>query len=244
MRIDAPTGHRLGGATIWFTGARLDDVEDANLAHHRPHSPRRLAAARAGRGRRSGTAPWTWHLMRQVHGDGVAVVTAATPVGAELRDVDAVVTDVPGRPLVVLAADCLPILIAGSRAVAAVHAGWRGLVADVVGRALDRLVTLGEDPARLEVGVGPAIGACCYVVGPEVAAPLGTIAPEAVVAREGGRPHVDLVAALRARLAARGVAPPRLVGPCARCGPGAWFSHRADPAAGRQAGLVVLGGGA
>lgn len=176
--------------------------------------------------------------MRQVHGAEVGVVDASTPPGAELRGVDVLVTAEPDRTLVVLAADCLPILVAGRRAVAAVHAGWRGLLADAPGRAVAALVELGEDAAELEVAVGAGIGPCCYEVGPDVADRVGVVAPDAVVV-DGGRTTVDLVAALRRRLAAAGAPGPRYVGPCTRCDPGPWFSHRRDPTAGRQAGLVT-----
>lgn len=238
---EAPVRVGLGRAVGWFTGAVLPGVVDANLAHQRPHVPERLAAARAAVGAVTGTDHRAWHLMRQVHGSEVGVVDASTPPGAELRDVDALVTSEPGRVLVVLTADCLPVLIAGADAVAVVHAGWRGIVADVVGRTVDALVARGEDPVRLAVAVGPAIGGCCYEVGEEVADLVGDVAPGAVAAAPaGGRPHVDIVAALLGRLEDLGVPAPVRVGPCTRCGPGAWFSHRRDPAAGRQAGLLRM----
>jgi YfiH family protein len=238
---DAPVRVDLGRATGWFTGASLDGVADANLAHHRRHVPARLAEARAAVGAATGTDHRGWHLMRQVHGAEVGVVGASTPRGAELRDVDALVTAEPDRVLVVLAADCLPVLIGGRSSVAAVHAGWRGIVADVAGRAVDAMAARGEDPAELVVAVGPAIGPCCYEVGSDVADLVERAAPGAVVAATpGGRPHVDLVAALRRRLQDVGVPAPVHVGPCTRCGPGAWFSHRRDPAAGRQAALVRM----
>ena len=238
---DAPVRVDLGRATGWFTGAVLPGVADANLAHHRPHVPERLAEARTAVGAATGTDHRSWHLMRQVHGGEVGVVDVATPPGAELRDVDAAVTAEPGRVLVVLTADCVPVLVAGAGAVAVMHAGWRGLVADVAGRTVDALVARGEDPARLAVAVGPAIGACCYEVGDEVADLVAAAAPGAVVASPAaGRPHVDLVAALVGRLGSLGVPAPVHVGPCTRCGPGAWFSHRRDPAAGRQAGLLRM----
>ncbi|MGA1077900.1 MAG: polyphenol oxidase family protein [Nitriliruptoraceae bacterium] len=235
---DAPVRVELGRATGWFTGATLPGAVDANLAHHRPHEPHRLAEARAAVGIATGTDHRDWHLMRQVHGAEVAVVDAATPLGAELRDGAAAVASAPGRVLVVRPADCLPGRGAGDGAVAVVHAGWRGVVSDVTGRAVGALVDRGEDPGRLTVAIGPAIGGCCYEVGEDVADLVGDVAPGAVVAAPGGRPHVDLPAALVRRLDALGVPPPVLVGPCTRCGPGAWFSHRRDPASGRQAGLV------
>lgn len=237
----APARIDLGRATGWFTGASLAGVADANLAHHRPHAPALLHEARSAVGAATGTDHRDWHLMRQVHGAAVGVVGAGTPPGMELRHVDAAVTSEPGRVLVVLTADCVPVLVAGRDAVAVVHAGWRGVVEDVVGRTLDALSVRGEDPARLAVAIGPAIGACCYEVGEEVADRVVAVAPGSVVGgAPGRRPHVDLVAAVRHRLDDAGVPPPVHVGPCTRCGPGTWFSHRRDPASGRQAGLIRL----
>jgi YfiH family protein len=237
-----PVGLPLGpAATAWFTGAELPGITDANLAHHRPHLPPDLAAARTAVGRIVGADPAEWHLMRQVHGAAVGLVRATTPLGAELRDVDALVTAEPGRVLVVLAADCLPVLIGGSRTIAAVHAGWRGLEADVIGRTVAALAAEGEDPAALRVIVGPSIGACCYEVGTDVARRMAAIEPGSVRSPDdAGRPHVDLGAVARRRFAAVGVGGVVTVDACTRCGPGRWFSHRRDPGAGRQAGLIVL----
>lgn len=238
------------GTTAAFSGAVLDGVVDANLAHHRPHVPERLAAARDRVAALTGTDAAAWHLMRQVHGAEVGVVDASVPAGAELRGVDLLVTDLPGRPLVVLAADCVPILAAGDRTVAAAHAGWRGVVADVPAALIAAMAALGDASPRVRVAFGPAIGPCCYEVGPEVVAAVGAIDPDAVTTTRDGRPSVDLRRALRTRFAALGVA--EVVdadgdrgsgehGPspiCTACGAG-WFSHRRDPTAGRQAGVIV-----
>lgn len=240
------------GIDAAFTGAVLDGVHDANLAHHRPHVPERLTAARDRVAALTHTEADAWHLMRQVHGAEVAVVDGRVPRGAELRDVDILVTALPDRPLVVLAADCVPLLAAGRRSVAAAHAGWRGVVADVPGALVTALVGLGESPDDVRVVLGPAIGPCCYEVGPEVVAAVGAIDPAAVATTRTGGASVDLRAALRARLAALGVtdvvdagasgAAPRTP-LCTACDPG-WFSHRRDPAAGRQAGIIVRRSGA
>jgi len=228
----------------WFTGSTLHGVDDANLAHHRPHVPARLAAARDAVGRRTGTDPAAWHLLRQVHGAAVATVDGEVPRGAELRDVDAAVTVEHDRPLVVLAADCLPLLVAGRRAVGVAHAGWRGVVADVAGAVVTALTSLGESVADLTVVLGPTIGACCYAVGADVADAVADAAPGAPVRTRtrDGRSSVDLRLAVRTRLATLGVTRvtdgPGTTAHCTACGSG-WFSHRRDPAAGRHAGLVV-----
>jgi YfiH family protein len=249
------------GVGAWFTGDRFADLDDANLAHHRPHVPERLAQARDAVGRATATDPSGWHLMRQVHAARVATVGADVPLGAELRDVDVLVTGLAGRVLVVLAADCIPILAAGAVAIGAAHAGWRGLQADVPGALVAGLRDLGERPEDLRMVLGPTIGPCCYEVGPEVVEVIAAIDPRAVMTTRIGTPSVDLRAAARTRLlelgvgevvlhpfgpggaiARRGVATvtssARGTTGCTACEDG-WFSHRRDPAAGRHAGIIV-----
>jgi len=236
----------LGGDVgAWFTGADLDDVgsvQHANLAHHRPHSPERLARARDAVARSTGTDAAQWHLMRQVHGAAVGVVDESTPLGAELREVDVLVTSEAGRPLVVLAADCIPILAAGVVSVGAAHAGWRGLAADVPGALVAALCEQGEQVEQVRVALGPSIGSCCYEVGPEVVERIASIDEQAVTTTRQGTPSVDLRAAAITRFRALGVADVvDAMAVCTACDPG-WFSHRRDVAAGRQAGIVVRRG--
>ena len=232
------------GVDAWFTGAAIDELDDANLAHHVPHSPERLAAARARVGALTDTDVSTWTLMRQVHGAQVAVVEGGVEGGAELRGVDVMVTVLTDRPLVVLAADCLPILAAGVRAVGVAHAGWRGVAAGAPDALVAALMELGERPEDLRVAIGPAIGACCYAVGPEVVDAVVAVAPDALGRTRGGDRSVDLRAAARQRLQAAGVHDVRDAGGategpvCTSCDPG-WFSHRRDGGAGRQAGIIV-----
>lgn len=214
-----------------------------NLSHRRPHRPDDLAAARAAVGRATATDPGRWHLMQQVHGADVAVVDADTEPGTELRGVDAAVTDLPGRPLTVLVADCVPLLAAGRRAIGVAHAGRAGLVAGVVPAVLWHLEDLGDAPARLRVILGPAIGGCCYEVPSTLRDEVATAHPSAAGETSWGTPSLDLPAAVTAELRAAGVRDVRRVGGCTRCDPERrWFSHRADPAAGRQIGLIVRQG--
>jgi len=112
---------------------------------------------------------------RQVHGVAVLRVEAAgagrgaTPGSEPIGTADALMTDVPGVPLLSLHADCQPIFFADPvrRVVAVAHAGWRGAVADVAGRTVLALAdAYGSDPADLVVALGPAIGGELYEVGP------------------------------------------------------------------------------
>jgi YfiH family protein len=223
---------------VHLTGASLVGLDDANLAHHRPHVPAALAAARAQVAAASGTDAAEWIMMRQVHGSAVGDADAVAP-GTEIRDVDALITTHVARPLVVLTADCVPVVIVGSLAIAAVHAGWRGVVGDVVGRTVEAMVVAGERPTTLRALIGPSIGACCYAVGEEVRSAVGALAVDAVAVTRDARPAVDLVAACRARLRELGVASDTSAWECTSCGPSGWFSHRRDPSGGRQATIVV-----
>ena len=224
------------GVEAWFTG-RADRPDPAvgragNLSHHRPHVPAELASDRAAVGRTTNTDPSAWHLMDQVHGPDVAVVDAATPSGAELRDVDALVTAEADRVLAVAAADRVPVLLATDDAVGAVHAGRRGVQAGVVAAAVAALP--GSD---LRAVVGPAIGGCCYEVPADMQAEVLDVAPAAQATTTWGTPSLDLPVAVVEELVGLGAEVTRHAS-CTRCDDG-WFSHRADPDAGRQFGLVV-----
>lgn len=232
--VEAPLADGVGA---WFTGrAERPDPpvgRAGNLSHHRPHVPAVLAADRAAVGHATRTDPARWHLMDQVHGTGVAAVTGATPPGAELQGVDAVVTREPGRVLGVATADCVPVLLAGPRGVGAVHAGRRGVQAGVLTAAVEAV-----PGGVVRAAVGPAIGGCCYEVPARMQAEVLEVAPHAEATTTWGTPSLDLPTAVTAALEERGIQVTR-IGGCTRCEPG-WFSHRADPDAGRQLGLVVI----
>ncbi len=243
---EAPLGP---GACGWFTGRDPQAPErpfggGGNLSHHRPHRPVDLASDRAQVGRLTGTDPSTWHFMQQVHGAEVGMIRSGTPVGAQLRDVDALVTTEPDRPLLVQVADCVPILLAADQAVGAVHAGRRGVVLGVVDAAVAALERAGVDPAQVRAAIGPAIGGCCYEL-PEEERDRALdrlpdeVAKAATATTDGGSASLDLAGAAAAQLTLAGVTVTGRVDACTRCDPQArWFSHRGDPAAGRQVGLV------
>lgn len=167
------------------------------------------------------------YQARQVHGASVIVVRGdEAPSAVRAREADALIGAGPGVRVGVRTADCVPALIedAEARLCAAVHAGWRGLVAGVLEAAVERLVSLGARAERLQAALGPSIGACCFEVGEEVAA---RFAAEHVVLRQP-RPHVDLGGASRARLAAAGVRHIVTDAPCTRCDPAGYYSYRRD----------------
>jgi polyphenol oxidase len=144
----------------------------------------------------------------QVHGTTVRRVRAGTATPDQPQEqADGQATALAGIAPIVLTADCLPVVIAGGGAVAAVHAGWRGLAAGVLEEGVKAVSELGgAEPVKLAAVVGPGAGCCCYVVGAEVHEALGGPAST-------GR-TVDLAGTARERLRAAGVTDVHVVGAC------------------------------
>ncbi|HEY8339583.1 MAG TPA: polyphenol oxidase family protein [Egibacteraceae bacterium] len=183
-------------------------------------------------------------FAEQVHGGAVARVgVAERGRGARraedaIAGVDALVTTDPDVALAVLVADCVPVLLAAPGVgVGVAHAGRRGVAAGVVPAAVRALA--GDDASDVVAVVGPAIGACCYEVDPDLAADFTAALPAAAATTAWGTPSLDLRAAVSAQLEAAGVTRISHVGGCTRCNPQRWHSHRADPTSGRQAGVIV-----
>lgn len=194
----------------------------------------------------------------QVHGNEVIRAYAedagrgAAPGTPVIGYADALVTDAPNVFLSTMHADCQPILLVDPDrpAVAAVHAGWRGTVADIAGNAVRAMQReFGSDPAALVVYLGPAIGGCCNEVGDEVidawksvASGLGPLT-ELAITKPGPKHHFDVARANSLLLQRAGVVPEHMeVSPiCTKCEGDWWFSHRGQgAAAGRQAAFIGI----
>lgn len=222
----------------WFT-----DRAAGNLSHRRPHLPSALGRARERLADEIDVPAGAVHLMRQVHGADVGVVDERTPPGAELRDVDVLVTELSDRALAVQVADCVPVLLAAVEGpIAAVHAGRVGIAAGVVEAALSALG--GRGARELRAAVGPAIGPCCYEVPADMRDAFSGEHPAAHAETTGGTPALDLPGAVRAILERAGVTIVADTPGCTACRSDRWFSHRADPGSGRQLGIIVRRGAA
>lgn len=221
---------RDSGALVAFT-ARLGGVSRApydtlNLAvrvgdeRADVMENRRRAAAAAG------FDPERLALALQVH--AADVLDVAPGKAGVLGEADGLFAATPGPVLAILAADCAPVALWGSRGVAIVHAGWRGLVAGVVAKGVERV---GEVHAAW---VGPAIHACCYEVGPEV-----VDAFEAAGLPVHDDRHVDPGRAAGAALSAAGVESVAVSDVCTSCDR-RFFSYRRDGVTGRHGAFVSL----
>jgi polyphenol oxidase len=210
-----------------------------NLGDRVGDAPDAVAANRARVARELGVPGDRLVWMAQVHGTGVAVVDG--PQDGAAPDTDALVTTTPGLVLCVLAADCVPVLMADPVAgvVAAVHAGREGVRRGVVPAALAAMTWLGARPADVSVLLGPAVCGACYEVPRQMQADVARVAPAAAVRTRRGTAGLDLRAGLTELLHGAGVAEvvqdPRCTVEDPRL-----FSHRRDGVTGRQAGLVWL----
>ncbi len=171
---------------------------------------------------------------RQVHGTAVQRVVSPAGSGGQAVEIDADghATALRDVGTMVLVADCLPVIIGSEGAVAALHAGWRGLAGGVLEEGVRAVRELGGEGEIVAV-VGPGARGCCYEVGEEVHRAFGG-------AHREGRSNLDLAALARDRLKEAGVARVEDVGVCTICDE-RLFSHRREGlAAGRQAGIAWL----
>ncbi|MCX6622651.1 MAG: polyphenol oxidase family protein, partial [Acidobacteria bacterium] len=140
-------------------------------------------------------------------------------------------------------ADCVPILLVDPehRAVGAIHAGWRGTVADVAGAAISAMTSaFGTEVRHVWAAIGPAIGRCCFEVGPEVAMQFQQLFPERMDLSE--KTKLDLVAGNYRRLVAAGVPAAQISSapPCTFCTPGQFHSWRREQSAGRMVSVAGI----
>ena len=158
--------------------SRLGDERVLNLGFTDWDARDRVTKNRGKLSRALGAENMPLVALRQIHSD-VAHVFSAAP--AEPPRGDVAISREPGLLLTVQTADCVPVLLADRKrnVVAAVHAGWRGTLARVAVKALGRMrLEFGTRPEDVTAALGPAIGRCCYEVGPEVAqAFAGQFAP-------------------------------------------------------------------
>jgi polyphenol oxidase len=229
-------------------GVSLAPYDRLNLGDHVGDRPEAVAANRALFAQALESRPV---FMNQVHGHRTVVLAANSPDAAEA---DACVTTTPGIACTIMVADCLPILFAAAdgRAVAAAHAGWRGLAGEgghgVVESAFSALRgCTGTDLAGAFVWLGPCIGPDAFEVGSEVKAAFESQDPGAAALF---KPHgqgkwlADLSGCARRRLQALGMT--RIYGNdgssrwCTVTNPSQFFSHRRDRVSGRFAASVWL----
>jgi len=235
----APAGIHAFTTLRTGPGASRAPFDAFNLGLRSGDEPEAAQANRAALHAAIGTG-WSPRWMRQVH--GIDVVRFAEAAGEDEPTADAAVTTVPGMPLAILTADCLPVLFAAEDGteIGAAHAGWPGLSGGVLEATLDAMHTA---PAKLLAWIGPGAGPQRYEVGENVYAAF--VGPDAETAKffsptRPGHWLADLPGIARHRLAKAGVQ--RVFGgsECTISDPARWYSYRRDGATGRMATLIWI----
>jgi YfiH family protein len=223
---DAPGPYRVAFSTR-LGGVSEGPFSSLNLGIRTDDDPARVVENRTrlcdavGADADGATMAWQRHGATVARAQPRGIVTP----GTVFDHCDGLWSDEPGRAMLLLTADCLPIAIAradaGERrpAVAILHAGWRGLLAGIVGAGVRAL-----GGGSLAAAIGPAIGPCCYEVGDEVAKPFREAFGDDVV-RDG---RLDLRSAAERALRAAGVASVERLDVCTSCQADRFFSHRRD----------------
>ncbi|MFT7184494.1 MAG: YfiH family protein [Oceanicoccus sp.] len=169
------------------------------------------------------TFPFPAQLVNQVH--GVEILDVSEYVQAS-EGYDAMISCFPDLKLMIKTADCIPLMLADEEAgvIAAVHAGWRSLVADIIPKTIAAMIKKGASPSAIKVGMGPSLGTCCS----EFSDPKNEI-PEAYHWAILENNHVDLLNIAHRQLEDAGITLDRVerFAICTACNP-EWFSWRRD----------------
>lgn len=227
-------------------GVSEPPFDSCNLARSVGDDPDRVAENRRRFAAAGGFADRPLFGVSQVHGARALVLRRSdelTRVAGEEADA-LVATSDSGAAVGVRVADCVPLLVADPEIglVAAVHAGWRGVVRGVVPRTIETMVELGSASRTLVAAIGPHIRVGAFEVGPEVAEEIAAAVPDVpgliVTPLDGDKPHVDLSRAVRAQLVRAGLSDVHIddVGGCTSSEPDRFFSYRRD---GKRSGRLV-----
>jgi YfiH family protein len=230
-------------AVVLFTD-RVGGVSEApfdtlNLATHVGDDPAAVESNRATVATRARVRLDRFVVLAAVSGGPVARVDASSP--AEVGGVEAIVTTEPDLAVGVIAADCVPVLLADESGgvVGAAHAGRRGVEARIVTDTVADMVGLGARRDRIVAWVGPAICGRCYEVGDDVAAQTLRIAPAAQSMTSWGTTALDLPGAVVVELTDAGIGDIRHQKRCTY-EDSSLYSFRRDGLTGRQASVIVL----
>lgn len=191
----------------------------------------------------------------QVHGNRVARVgrselgAGALYYATACKETDALITDVPGIPLFMCFADCVPLFFYDKEkhAIGLAHAGWKGTIASVAKETVQAMTTeFHTKPSDLLVGIGPSIGPCCFSVGEDVADAFRSYYGEdvhGILQEKEGKTHINLWEANRLQLKQAGVLPGNIFSSdtCTSCQHAWYYSYRADGGkTGRMGAVIAL----
>ena len=223
------------GFTTRLGGVSKAHLSSLNIGLHRGDDPENVAKNHEILANALGFEREKLVLSHQVHSDIVRCVTASDAQGMDHHaypECDALITNDPGTALMVFTADCTPVLLHDpvTGAVGAIHAGWRGTAADIVGKTAKAMQdAFGCKAADLCAAIGPNIGFCCFETDAEVPdAMIKTFgAPaEAYIRPSGDKFYVNLKVINALALERRGVTNIEISTECTMCSHDRFWSHR------------------
>lgn len=190
---------------------------------------------------------------KQVHGNQVMQVfieDAAPAYGYDsLFEADGYVTNIPGIPLCIFTADCIPLLLSDedNQVVAAIHCGWRSTVADIEKNAIEKMLILGAEKNTIKASIGPAIEKCCFEVGAEVIDAVNNLLGDQTNGlyekKENEKYMLNLKGVLKRRLLQLGILEDNIeiINECTMCNPDKYWSHRYTAGErGSQANVIMI----
>lgn len=183
--------------------------------------------------------------MDQIHGDTIRIIEKDSDL-TRVSQCDALITNLKETPLMVMVADCLPILIFDplNRAIAAIHAGRAGIFSQIVPKCIQQMQNRYNSRAEeLIVVVGPSIHKCCYEVGKEVVQQTKASGYDFSLKQTDGTYYLDLITILNRQLQSSKVKDRNIeVSPyCTSCNNDIFYSYRAENSTcGRFSGLIML----
>ena len=216
-------------------GVSVAPFESFNLALHVGDDPAKVQKNRELLAAQLGISQSDLYFMNQVHGNDVAEIHQDSS-SSEVPIVDALFTMQPGKYLVTLIADCIPLLLHSNRAVAAVHVGRQGLVCGAFEKSLEIFKKHGIAPSEITAELGPSICGRCYEVDVKMYIDVTTQIP--ATAFNSAESSLNIEAGLISKLEAAGISW-KSSGLCTVHDPG-YFSYRRDGVTGRQAGVIAL----
>jgi YfiH family protein len=221
-------------------GVSLPPYDSLNLGLHTNDNSDHVLINRALLAEAAGIEKELFLYASQVHSGDVKIIDSTAMENGVLSQnprTDATITALPGICLMVMVADCVPIILFDpvKRVSAVIHAGWRGTVHQISTNTIHSMVEhFGCKPSDIIAGIGPSIGPCCYEVGEDVrdfiVQSFGTTEGYLIRKNDSLKPHFDLWYANRKQLTDTGVKLQNIETAelCTRCHPGIFFSSRAS----------------
>ena len=182
--------------------------------------------------------------MDQVHSDNIVIVTDT--LTNKIESCDGIITNLPNVPLMVMVADCIPILLYDSKkqVIGAVHAGRNGTFLEIAKKAVSKMKEeFNSDAKDIKVYLGTSINSCCYEVGKDLADVCQKSFGKKYVIERASSFYLDLQTLNKDQLISAGLDEKHInISPTCSCCDKNYFSYRRDGVTGRFAGVIKLNG--